>query len=174
MRYAEPQRVYHREAHITAVLGWFDWVATEVGWDNADDVFMAIVFHDSVYDPLAKDNEARSAQVARKHGASKRAIDLIMLTAGHGDLTPSDVDREAALFHDCDIAIFGASAEQFDVYDAGIAMEQAGVPSETFTADRRRFLVGMLTRPRIFLSDLFNKRFGATASANVARMLARY
>nr|MBA3452362.1 hypothetical protein [Deltaproteobacteria bacterium] len=133
-----------------------------------------IVFHDSVYDPHAKDNEARSAAYARRHGASARVAELILLTAGHGDLTPNDVDRDAAHFHDCDTAIFGASEAEFDAYDAAIAQEFAAVPTPTFASGRRRFLVGMLGRPRIFLSDLFHKRFDAAARANVARTIARY
>ena len=64
--YAEPHRAYHTAAHIAEVLRWYDWVADEAGWHEPAAVYLAAVFHDAVYDPLAKDNEARSAALARR------------------------------------------------------------------------------------------------------------
>jgi predicted metal-dependent HD superfamily phosphohydrolase len=173
-RYGEPHRAYHHAGHIAEVLRWFDWVADEVGWDHPADVYQAIVFHDAIYDPLAKDNEARSAELARRHGASERAAALILLTARHGSLASADVDREAAHFLDCDTAILGAPAAEFDAYDAAIGREYAAIPAEAFRAGRRQFLATMLARPRIFLSDLFHARLDAAARANLARVLSRY
>lgn len=172
--YNEPHRAYHHAGHIAEVLRWFDWVADEVGWDAPADVFQAIVFHDAIYDPMAKDNEARSAELARHHGASERATALIRLTARHGGLAPSDVDRDAAHFLDSDTAILGAPAEEFDAYDAAIAREYAALPPDDFRTGRGKFLAGMLARPRIFLSDLFHTRLDAAARANLSRVLQRY
>lgn len=173
-RYGEPHRAYHHAGHIAEVLRWFDWVAAEVGWDRPEDVRLAILFHDAIYDPLAKDNEARSADLARQYGASERVAELILLTARHGRLTPSEVDRDAAHFLDSDTAILGADAAEFDAYDAAIAREYAAVPPDEFRTGRRKFLEGMLARPRIFLSDLFHARLDAAARANLERALARY
>ena len=171
--YAEPHRAYHDAAHVAELLGHFDRVADEVGWDHPDDVYLAILFHDAIYDPRATDNEARSAQLARDvAGASERAAGLILLTARHGALAPADVDRDAAHFLDSDVAILAAPAAAFDAYDDAIAAEYAHVPPAAFRAGRGRFLAGMLARPRIFLSDLFHARHDAAARANLARVLA--
>jgi predicted metal-dependent HD superfamily phosphohydrolase len=197
--YAEPHRAYHTAAHIAEVLRWYDWVADEVGWREPAAVYLAIAFHDAVYDPLAKDNEARSAALARQllgaapapHAASPgsgavspvptaatldRCAELILLTARHGALDPAAVaaDPDAAHFLDCDTAILGAPPAEFDAYDAGVAAEYRQVPADAFRAGRRAFLSGMLARPRIFLSDLFHARLDAAARANLARAVARY
>jgi len=170
--YGEPHRAYHNARHIDDVLRWYDWVAERAGWDAPADVYYAVVFHDAIYDPLAKDNEARSAELAGRHGASARTQELILLTARHGRLGPEDVDRDAAHFLDCDTAILGAPPATFDAYEAAIAAEYARVPADAYRAGRRQFLAGMLARPRIFLSELFHAELDAPARRNLARALA--
>lgn len=172
-RYAEPHRAYHTAEHVTEVLRWFDDVAAEGLWRDPAAVYLACVFHDAVYDPLAKDNEARSAELARAAGAGERTVELILLTARHGRLEPGDVDDEAALFLDCDLAILGAEPAAFDAYDAAVAREYAALPADTYRAGRRAFLTGLLARPRIFLSDRFHARLDGAARANLARAVAR-
>lgn len=133
--YAEPHRAYHTAAHIAEVLGWYDWAADEVGWRDPAAVYLAVVFHDAVYDPLARDNEARSAELARRLAAGActpaqldRCVELILLTARHGALEPAAVDADAAHFLDCDTAILGAAPDAFDAYDAAVAIEYKQSP----------------------------------------------
>ncbi|HWU88436.1 MAG TPA: hypothetical protein VN253_14215 [Kofleriaceae bacterium] len=175
--YAEPHRAYHNADHIAEVLRWYDLVADEAGWRDPTAVYLAALFHDAVYDPLAKDNEARSADLARRlAGAPDRTAELILLTARHGALDPAvfDDDPDAAHFLDCDTAILGAPPAEFDAYDAAIAAEYRAVPADAFLAGRRAFLANQLARPRIFQSPLFHARLDAAARANLARALARY
>jgi len=181
-RYGETHRAYHDAAHIAEVLGWFDEVAEEpgLGWRAPREVFVAILFHDVVYVPGAKDNEARSAELARAHATAlgvdgDRVAQLIELTARHGGLAPADVagDLDAALFLDCDMAIVGAAPAAFDAYCDDIRFEYAAVPEAAYRAGRGAFLAGLLARPRIFLSDFFHARLDAAARANLARAIAR-
>ena len=165
--YAEPQRAYHTAAHIAEVLGWFDVVADEVGWTDPSAVYAAIVFHDAVYVPGAKDNEARSAAWCLAEGFSERSAQLIELTARHGGLAPGEVDADAALFLDCDMAILAAAPAAFAAYDRQIAFEYQHVPPEAYRAGRRAFLAGVLAKPRIFLSDYFHAKLDARARANL-------
>jgi predicted metal-dependent HD superfamily phosphohydrolase len=168
--YGEPHRAYHTAAHIAEVLRWFDAIADDVGWDDPAAVYLAVLFHDAVYDPLAKDNEARSAVRARElAGAGPRTCELIELTAQHGRIDRADHD--AALFLDSDTAILGASPDAFDAYDAAIAVEYKAVPETVYRAGRRAFLETMLVKPRIFLTDYFHDRLDAAARSNLARRL---
>ena len=106
-------------------------------------------------------------------GAGERTVELILLTARHGRLAPGDVDDEAALFLDCDMAILGAAPPAFDAYDAAVAVEYRAVPPEAYHTGRCAFLAGLLAQPRIFLSDRFHARLDDDARANLARALAR-
>jgi predicted metal-dependent HD superfamily phosphohydrolase len=172
--YAEPHRAYHTGTHIHEVLHWYDTVWDEVGWREPVEVYLAIVFHDVIYDPTRTDNEQRSADLARQlAGASTRTAELIVLTASHGKLDPATVDHDAAHFLDADTAILGASAAVFDDYDAAIAVEYQHVPPPAYRAGRRAFLASMLARPRIFFSELFHARLDRSARDNLARAIAR-
>ncbi len=174
--YAEPHRAYHTAAHIADVLGWFDVVADAAGWRDPASVYLAIVFHDAIYDPIRADNEARSAALAVELvGATHRVTELIELTARHGKLDPAEVgtDHDAAHFLDSDTAILGAPAAAFDAYDAAIRLEYRHVVDDAYRAGRGAFLASMLGRPRIFFSDFFHTRLDGAARANLARAIAR-
>lgn len=181
--YASPPRAYHHFGHVRALLQHCQWVADGPGWARPREVYLAVLYHDAVYESGRKDNEARSAALAVEAISrwlpdegidAGRVSELILLTAQHGALQPADVDADAALFLDCDMAILGAPAEVFDAYDRGVAEEYAGtVPGFLYRAGRRRFLRGVLRQPRIFLSDTFHQRFDAPARQNLQRVAGR-
>lgn len=177
--YATPPRAYHDFAHVRAVLRHYDTVAAGPGWRQPKEAWLAVLYHDAVYEPGRRDNEERSAQLAVEHIGrwwpgqgidTARVSELIRLTARHAQLDPSDVDEDAALFLDCDMAILGAPPAEFDAYDRAVAAEYRGhVPAWLFRLNRRRFLKGLLARERIFLSDWFHERYDAQARINLRR-----
>ena len=177
--YSAPPRAYHGWPHVKAVLQHYDEVATGPGWERPVEAWLAVLYHDAVHEAGRADNESRSAKLARTHLAQwlpdagidvERVASLILLTARHGELAADQVDRDAALFLDCDMAILGAEPAVFDAYDRGIAAEYRGkVPGWLFRLNRRRFLKGLLARERIFLSDFFHARLDAQARINLRR-----
>jgi predicted metal-dependent HD superfamily phosphohydrolase len=176
--YATPDRAYHGLDHVEEVLVEFDRVASLVGWTQPLEVYLAILFHDAIYVPGAHDNEQRSAELARAtiprflpDADVARVATLIEKTAVHGKLGPRDVDRDEALFLDCDMAILGAAPARFDDYDAAIAKEYSAIPRELYTRGRRAFLERLLESERIFLSDFMHERLDAAARANLRRAL---
>ncbi|MEA5125280.1 HD domain-containing protein [Xanthomonas floridensis] len=181
--YATPARAYHHFGHVRALLHYYAEVAAGPGWQQPVEVWLAVLFHDAVYQPGRSDNEAQSAAWAldciprwwpQAEVDLARVQALILLTARHGQLQPTDVDEEAALFLDCDMAILAAPAEIFDAYDRAIADEYRGhVPALLFRLNRRRFLASLLKRPRIFLSTYFHATADAAARANLRRRLGR-
>jgi predicted metal-dependent HD superfamily phosphohydrolase len=181
--HATPPRVYHDWQHVARVLEHVGQIAKAVGWTHPREVWLAALFHDAIYVAGARDNEARSAALARATIArafpgegidADRVAALIELTARHGQLTPADVDAEAALFLDCDTAVLGAPNDEFDRYDAGVAKEwTAAISPDEYRAGRAAFLERLLGAPRIFLSDYFHERLDAPARANLRRALAR-
>jgi len=179
--YATPPRAYHHWGHIEAVMQHYAAVATGPGWRQPRETALALLFHDAVYEPGRSDNEARSADLARATLARwwpdadldiERIADLILLTARHGQLRPQDVDADAALLLDCDMAILAAPPAQFEAYDQAIAEEYRDrVPGFLYRINRRRFLRAVLAMPRIFLSDWFHERCDAQARVNLQRAI---
>lgn len=182
--YATPVRAYHNFQHVQEVLRHFEEVSAGPGWTQPAEVYLAVLYHDAIYQAGRKDNEALSAALAMAQVShwlpecgidTLRVAELINLTARHGQLSPTDFDQDgfaldALHFLDCDMAILGADPAVFDAYDQGIADEYRGhVPAFLFKLNRKRFLKGLLARERIFLSDYFHQRLDAAARANLRR-----
>lgn len=180
--YAQPPRAYHNFGHVQALLHHYRDVAAGPGWQQPLEVLLAVLYHDAIYEAGRGDNELRSAQLAQlaigrwlaDHDVDvARVMALIELTARHGSVRSADLDHDAALFLDSDMAILGAPEAVFDAYDRGIAEEYRGkVPGFLFRLNRRRFLKGVLAQPRIFFSDFFHARYDAAARANLRRVTA--
>ncbi len=182
--YATPPRAYHDYGHVQEVLRHYDAVAVGPGWTRPQEVGLAVLYHDAVYEAGRRDNEARSAELAVEHIArwlpqagidAGRVAELINLTARHGQFAPGDFgddpdSRDTRHFLDCDMAILGTEPTVFDAYDRGIAAEYRGqVPAWLFKLNRRRFLKALLAKERIFLSDFFHARLDAQARSNLRR-----
>jgi predicted metal-dependent HD superfamily phosphohydrolase len=184
--YATPPRAYHNDDHVREVLRHHADVAAGPGWRQPDETRLAVLYHDAVYEAGRSDNETRSAELAAVEIArwlpeagidTKRVLELIELTARHGQFTPADfgdgaVADDTRHFLDCDMAILGAEPAAFDAYDRGIAAEYRGhVPGWLFKLNRRRFLKALLAKPRIYLSGYFHDRYDAQARANLRRAI---
>jgi len=184
--YARPPRAYHDFGHVQEVLRHHDAVTAGPGWVQPVEVRLAVLYHDAIYEPGRKDNEARSAQFAVEEIGRwlpdatvdvRRVAELIELTARHGQLGPEDFGKTAVAddtrhFLDCDMAILGAEPAVFDAYDRAIAAEYRDhVPGWLYRINRRRFLKALLAKPRIYLSGFFHERYDAAARANLRRAI---
>ncbi len=185
--YATPPRAYHNFGHVQEVLHRFAEVTAGPGWTQPSEVYVAVLYHDAIYDAGRKDNEARSAQLAMAQIGqllpeagidTLRVAELINLTARHGQFLPDEFGDDGFSldmrhFLDCDMAVLGAEPTVFDAYDSGIAEEYLGqIPGFLFWLNRKRFLKGLLARERIYLSDWFHQRYDAAARANLRRAIA--
>jgi predicted metal-dependent HD superfamily phosphohydrolase len=171
--YATPARAYHNFGHVLEVLAQY---ASVEDWDDAASVALAVLFHDAVYVAGRSDNEANSADLAERALAAQpitaryrpaRVRELILLTARHGALAETPLDRDAARFLDCDMAILGAEPARFAAYEHAIAEEYGHVPEAAYRAGRARFLQRLLAAPHIYLSQHFRVRLEARARTNL-------
>lgn len=182
--YARPLRAYHNFDHVREVLHHHAAVAAGPGWARPVETYLAVLYHDAIYEAGRRDNEARSADFAAAEIArwlpdagvdAARVAELIGLTAHHGQFAPTDfaddgIGDDTRHFLDCDMAILGAEPAVFDAYDRGIAAEYGGhVPAWLYRRKRRRFLQALLAKSRIYLSDFFHERLDARARRNLER-----
>ena len=168
--YSEPHRHYHTLEHLTEMFK----VAGKLG-DIATDptaVHLAIWFHDAVYDPKAKDNEARSAEMAVDQLRSLHLSDetlyrvgrLIRATA-HTPL--DDIDADTAVLLDADLAILSADPKRYARYAADVRKEYAWVPEDAYREGRAAVLTGFLDRPRIYRTERMCAAAEDAARANL-------
>jgi predicted metal-dependent HD superfamily phosphohydrolase len=177
--YQNGSRHYHGLAHIEALLALAIEYRTKLS--DPELVEAAIWFHDAVHDSRSKDNEAKSAELARDRLAGRleptrleRIVTMILATVAHQMPQTSEASfrSDAALFLDMDLSILGASPEIFDAYEAAIRREYAWVPEEAWTAGRSAVLRAFLDRPSIYHSEDFRDRFEKQARDNIMRSLA--
>ena len=176
--YRADDRHYHNLAHIEAMLALAaDYRAL---LSDPEAVEAAIWFHDAIYDSKAKDNEARSASLARNKLAGRtdagrldRIGAMILATATH-QLPRFDDDaatRDASLFLDMDLSILGAEPDAFDAYEHAVRREYDWVEEPMWRAGRGAVLKDFLARTRIFHTEEFRQRFEPQARLNMARSL---
>ena len=176
--YQATDRHYHGLAHIEAMLA----LAGEYRHllDDPEAVEAAIWFHDAIYDSRAKDNEAKSAELAEKRLAGRiaphrlaRIAVMINATATHQlpSFRDEDALRDAAFLLDMDLAILGAEPAVFDAYEKEVRLEYGWVEEPMWRAGRSAVLQNFLARPYIFHTSEFRNRFETRARENLDRSL---
>ena len=177
----DPPRAYHDFQHVTEVLSHLEWAHGQAPFSAPADVVAAALFHDCIYRPGEKGNEAKSVDVAKAllpthlpTADLTNVARLIMLTAKHGRHQPAEfaADADAARFLDADMAILGAGPARFSEYEKAIRQEFRHFNDFLYGINRRAFLSRLLASERIFLTEAFVTRFEATAKANLARALS--
>ena len=177
--YSAEDRHYHGLAHIQAMLALAEEYRGLL--DDPEAVEAAIWFHDAIYDSRAKDNEAKSAELAEKRLSGRidphrlaRIAAMINATATHQlpPLRDSDAVNDAALLLDMDLAILGAEPAAFDAYEKAVRLEYGWVKEPMWRAGRASVLQNFLARPHIFYTQSFRDRFEARARKNLERSLA--
>jgi predicted metal-dependent HD superfamily phosphohydrolase len=170
--YGGADRAHHGWRHLEHVFAELDGVplrAVAVEW--------ASWYHDAVYRPGRRDNEARSAALARGalealglQALAPRVERLILATRIHG---AEAGDVEALLFLDADMAILGAAPGTYLEYAGNVRKEHRAIPGLLFSRGRRTFLTDMLRRPTIFGTTHFKRRYERQARENLQAELAR-
>ncbi|MET0343774.1 MAG: N-methyl-D-aspartate receptor NMDAR2C subunit [Polyangiales bacterium] len=173
-RYREPARHYHTLEHVAELLAWLEHLRAHAL--RPDLIAWAIWFHDAVYDPRGRHNEAESAALARtmlpQVGLDAKdceaVAELVLATAHHH---AREVVGDVALFLDLDLSILGAPAARYDAYTQQVRAEYAFVPDDVFREKRGGLLAAWLQRSRLYFTEVGHALFHAQAQANLAREL---
>ncbi|MCI4668182.1 MAG: hypothetical protein MRZ79_08595 [Bacteroidia bacterium] len=176
-KYSEPHRAYHNLHHINDLLKLFE--RDELQLKQARLVEMAIWFHDVIYDPKSKKNELKSAQSFEKYAIkwgieneeTRLIFEYILATQTHHNLSyGSDLDW----FLDADLAILGADQDRYQRYCQEIRKEYKIYPDFLYKPGRKKVLIHMLAKDRIYQTESFYKDLEAKARMNLAWELRRY
>lgn len=145
--------------------------------EHPGEAAIALWFHDAVYVPLARDNEARSATWAcdalRTAGAAQAVIArvhaLVMATAHHD----AKADADSRLVIDIDLAILGAEPERFAQYEQQVRAEYAAVPAVVYQRKRNGIPSRFLARRVIYPTPELRDRLEAQARTNLRRAIGQ-
>ena len=173
--HAQKHRAYHTLDHIAACLRHLDSVNDKV--ESAEEIEMALWFHDAVYEPFSDSNEEDSAEWAadwlQERGADKpvisRITDHILDTKSHE--TPQNLDGQFML--DIDLSILGTPPDIYDEFERNIRREYKRVPGFIFRKKRKAILEGFLGRDRIYATDHFFEKLETQARVNLGRAISQ-
>ncbi|MCG8671719.1 MAG: N-methyl-D-aspartate receptor NMDAR2C subunit [Pseudomonadales bacterium] len=166
--YQEPHRYYHNLNHISACLNHLDQFEN---LDSPQDIELAIWFHDVIYDPLAKDNEEKSAEFAimtldnlKFDSVRTEKIAHLVILTKHPS-APTNHDEKALL--DIDLSILGSEASLYSDYESWIRQEYKSVPNFLYRKGRRKVLQSFLDQPTIYFTDVFKNKYEEQARKNL-------
>jgi predicted metal-dependent HD superfamily phosphohydrolase len=171
--YAEPQRRYHDQVHLGEMLDAVHLLRGSCRDFRA--ALLAAWFHDGVYRPERRDNEAASAAWASRalreaglgDALAEEAARLVLGT--EPGAVPADAD--AQVLWDADRRVWAAPPPRYAQYARGVRAEYSQYSWGAYAAGRRRFLGGALRRAaeagRLFFH--LGPAEDAAAGANLAR-----
>jgi predicted metal-dependent HD superfamily phosphohydrolase len=171
--YSQSGRHYHNLDHVNHCLDQSRLVEGLLA--NVRALNLAIWFHDSVYDPMASDNEAKSAMLFRELAGRAMTDSLIddvvrlILVTGSGQV-PRQADE--AFMVDIDHSSFGLPWEPFLADSLAVRAERTHLTDEQYSIQQSRMLTGLLEREAVFVTDFFRARYEHVARSNISRYLA--
>lgn len=169
--YTSNERFYHGPEHLLVMLSLLREAAT-----TEAAAYWATFYHDYIYLAGRKDNESRSADLAKQQ-MQELGIDtdlihqtrlLIEATTAHKPLGQEWMNK----FLDADMSILGADFSVYQNYVDSVRKEYQQIPTFLFNAGRKSFVKNCLDSPRIFITDWFFDRFETQARKNLTWELA--
>lgn len=171
--HAQRHRRYHTAEHINACLRHLD-ERCELAV-RPELIEIAIWFHDAIYKPFSKTNEADSAKMARAFLSDHlpeadvtTVTTMIALTQTHGQADNPDT----ALMLDIDLSILATSPDIYDAYTRDIRREYRWVPGSVFRKGRAKILRHFLATDQIYKTEALRRDWDAKARINMARELS--
>lgn len=173
--YSDPVRHYHNQVHVASMLKLIEEIASDA--PDFDELLVATIYHDVIYDPTAKDNEERSAEMAveilTNLGLSSEFVStveaFILCTKSH---VIDPAHPSSAIIIDADLAILGATSEGYDEYARAIRKEYSFVSDDDYRAGRTQVLRRFVDRDYIYVTQEFRARYEESARKNIQRELS--
>ncbi len=170
--YSEEDRYYHNLYHIQSML-----LGLQENKDLVNDylpVYLAIWFHDAIYDSHSENNEEKSAEFAAYElqrlnipdSTIKFCCELILSTKFH--IPVYDI-VDCYLFLDLDLCILGKDSNTYQQYARNVRKEYAWVPEDTFAKGRYNVLSQFLARERIYFTERFFQKYETQARKNISQ-----
>lgn len=136
--YEEPHRFYHTTNHLLDVLN-----TLEKNGNLTDELFLAAVYHDVVYNPKANDNEEQSAELFKQHALTANLNSektglisgLILDTKSH--VAGSDLSEQLI---NADLNILSQPLDKLIAYEDQIFKEYQFVDFKTYQPKRLEVL----------------------------------
>lgn len=174
-KHSEKQRHYHDLSHLYNL--YLVKNEFEKSLKNPLLIEAAIWFHDAIYLPKNKNNEAKSAELAVETLKDKNLPfdlnDLKLLIESTAKHQPLKDDSDFHYFLDFDLSILAADAAVYKNYVDAIRQEYSMYPTFLYKIGRKKVLKSFLKRERIYFSSKFYEEHEKKARENILLELTR-
>jgi len=156
-KYDEPHRFYHNWEHIEYML-----IKASIKYTLTDELVLAIIFHDIIYDPKSKVNEEKSADLFYSYVKNKEIYNAILDTETH-QKPSSELSKQL-----CELDIYNLY-DNFDIFYENsykIFKEYQFVDFNIYKEERNKFLQKYNVDPTwIKAVNVFKPKIGVFAGS---------
>lgn len=171
--YNSKNRVYHDVTHVISLLK--RWEESKLNINDDDVVYLAIWFHDAIFNTWKSDNEEKSAELAKAFldktcfppSRIEKVVNYILATKTHD----SDGSNDLNYFLDIDLSILGSEETIYDIYTKQISDEYSFYPSFLYNRGRRKVLNSFLEKEFIYKTEEYRSKLEEQARINISREL---
>jgi predicted metal-dependent HD superfamily phosphohydrolase len=170
--YSSKGRYYHNMNHIYGVVSM--WKSHKHLLEYVDEVFVAAIYHDIIYNPKRDDNEYQSSvyfinkvyPIIQKNGYKLSYLDsatvalFISATKHGGDFSKTMIknSKDVRYLIDFDLETLGTRHQStYDWYKEGVRKEYGMYSDEQYKIGRIKVLEHFLKSKKIFLTKEFKK-----------------
>lgn len=172
--YSQKNRKYHNLTHLENMILELENVKEETS--DYDVMLFSVFYHDIIYKATSKDNEEKSAEVAKtrldKLNISNERItkiyNQILATKSHKRSDDSDTN----FLLDADLAILGKDWKVYENYIQQIRKEYSIYPDFLYNPGRKKVLTHFLQFDEIFKTDHFKEKYEKMARENIQREIS--
>lgn len=141
-----------------------------------DALLFSVFYHDIIYKVTSKDNEEKSAEIAKKrlekiNTPSEKITKIynqILATKSHKRIEDSDTN----FLLDADLAILGNDWQVYENYIHQIRKEYSIYPDFLYNPGRKKVLTHFLEFDEIFKTDHFEGKYEKIARENIQREIS--
>lgn len=167
--YASNNLAYHNIQHLQHMFTTYKEL--NFSSENEDVLFLAIFFHDVVYDPRQKDNEYKSAEKARTTLTALNfpshkiewCVQHILATENHE--ATEHVDTQILL--DLDLSILGSDRDTYSQYAQNIRKEYSMFNDLDYQKGRIKALQHLIELPHLYQTEAARAYFYDNAIKNL-------
>ena len=172
--YSQKSRKYHNLTHLENMILELENVKDDIS--DFDVLLFSVFYHDIIYKATSKDNEEKSAEIAKKRlekiNISSEKItkiyNQILATKSHKRSDDSDTN----FLLDADLAILGQDWDVYENYIHQIRKEYSVYPDFLYNPGRKKVLTHFLKFDEIFKTDYFKEKYEQITRENIQREIS--
>jgi len=169
--YSQKNRHYHNLRHLENMIIELKKVNENI--EDIDSVLFSIFYHDIIYKSTSKDNEERSAEIA-KNRLEKINLDKVQIEKIYNQILATKTHKESDNLDDnylldLDLSILGKNWNEYEAYIKQIRNEYSIYPNFLYNPGRKKVLEHFLTFDRIYKTDYFRILYENQARENISK-----